>query len=258
MLIVSKFRDYYDKIGASFGVDKTIVFERNPYLTKKIKFNGPSGWSFFNKNKADKVDAEAIELIVVGFCGKTYVGLCHQLTIPDLENTTFYHKAFKKITKFYWGRESIVGFLNRSLEPNEINFLNAYDNSKQWVSVFQEIKAPIFTWNQYITYNLSNIHGHRELGNELIRGGLLDESGNNDDGSSNIAVNNNLSKLNFQSVVCPVQAFQEVQMFISGVLGIGEKPVIEISNNDKIVSQGFDLKTSFRKDTPPTRKQKVK
>lgn len=101
MLIVSKYRDYYDKIGVSFGVDKTIVFQRNPYLTKKIKLFGPNGWSYFYKNKVDKIEGEAIELIVVGFCGKTYVGLCHQLTIPE------------KITKFYWGRENIQKFLNR-------------------------------------------------------------------------------------------------------------------------------------------------
>ena len=43
-------------------------------------------------------------------------------------------------------------------------------------------------------------------------------------------------------------AFQEIEMYISGVLGINNKPTVEISDKNKIVGRGFDLKYSFRKD----------
>jgi hypothetical protein len=43
-------------------------------------------------------------------------------------------------------------------------------------------------------------------------------------------------------------AFQEIQMFISGVLGIDENPTVEVSDKDKIISRGFDYKWSFRKE----------
>ena len=253
MLIVSKFRDYYDKIGASFGVDKTIVFNRRSYLTEKIKFMTPYGWyNFRTETKPKENEIFSVGLVVVGFCGKTYIGIAHRTTtiIKAEFNETQSHND-----KFYWGKENIEKYLKRSLNKDEVNFINDFDESKKHIEIFVTLSAPIFTHvypithnpntNSYFTEFFKSIEDTKdERGREITRQAL--------------AVNNNLSQLNFQSVVYPVQAFQEIQMFISGVLGVGEKPMIEISNNDKIVSQGFSLKTSFRKDTPPTRKQKVK
>lgn len=253
MLIVSKFRDYYDKIGASFGVDKTIVFNRRSYLTDKIKIMTPYGWyNFRTETKPKENEVFSVELVVVGFCGKTYIGIAHRTT--NIIKTEF-GQTQSHNDKFYWGKENIEKYLNRPLNKNEINFLNDFNESKKNINIFITLNAPIFTYiypitnrnytNSYFAEFFKSIEDTKdEKGREITRQAL--------------AVNNNLSQLNFQSVVYPVQAFQEIQMFISGVLGVGEKPMIEISNNDKIVSQGFDLKTSFRKDTPPTRKQKVK
>ena len=42
-------------------------------------------------------------------------------------------------------------------------------------------------------------------------------------------------------------AFQEIQMFLSGVLGNKENEIIVVSDKDKIAQHGFD-KFSFRKD----------
>lgn len=252
MLIVSKFRDYYDKIGASFGVDKTIVFNRRSYLSEKIKFTKPYGWSnFYTKTKPKENEKFLISLLVVGFCGKTYVGIAHRVstTVPAPYGQTTIHND-----KFYWGKENIIKYLDRPLNKDEINYLNTFDESKNHIKIFTTLNAPIFTYVD----SISNGRGDAGFAKEFFD---LVEDTKNERGKEltrELVVNNNLSKLNFQSVVYPVIAFQEIQMFISGVLGVGEKPMIEIANNDKIVSQGFDLKTSFRKDTPPTRKQKVK
>lgn len=45
MLIVSKFHDYYD-IGASVGIDKTIVYKRNQF-----SFKTPPGQKKRGKNR---------------------------------------------------------------------------------------------------------------------------------------------------------------------------------------------------------------
>ena len=252
MLIVSKFRDYYDKIGASFGVDKTIVFNRRSHLTGKIGLAPPSGWGNFDtKTKPKDNESFRVNLLIVGFCGKTYVGIVHRtntIVKTEFSQTTIHND------KFYWGRENIIKYLGRPLNKDEVNYLNDIDESKNHIEVFIALKAPIFT----VVHSIYNGRTEGGFAHDFFKS-IEDTKDERDrEMVREIAVNNNLSQLNFQSVVYPVQAFQEIQMFISGVLGVGEKPMIEISNNDKIVSQGFDLKTSFRKDTPPTRKQKVK
>ena len=55
-----------------------------------------------------------------------------------------------------------------------------------------------------------------------------------------------LSKIDFVKVVDPFTAFQEISMFISGYIGLNENHMIEISDKDKIVEAGFDIKSSFR------------
>ena len=70
----------------------------------------------------------------------------------------------------------------------------------------------------------------------------------------NFTINPKLKDLQFYKVFDAFTAFQELQMFISGVLGTGEKELIEIEDKYKIGQHGFD-KWSFRKE-PTKRKNK--
>jgi hypothetical protein len=56
-----------------------------------------------------------------------------------------------------------------------------------------------------------------------------------------------LKNYKFFKVLDPWQAFQEIQMFVGGVLPRNPNPMVEITNDKiKIHKHGFDLKTSFR------------
>ena len=66
-------------------------------------------------------------------------------------------------------------------------------------------------------------------------------------------INPLLKDYQFYKVYDAVQTFQEIQMFISGVLGNKEKEIIEVADKYKITQHGFDKKWSFRKE--PTKKQ---
>jgi hypothetical protein len=61
-----------------------------------------------------------------------------------------------------------------------------------------------------------------------------------------IETNVNLKDLQFQRMVDPYTAFQEISMFIGGVLGSPEKEVTELTEKDRIQQHGFN-KWSFRK-----------
>ena len=59
-------------------------------------------------------------------------------------------------------------------------------------------------------------------------------------------VNPNLTAFRFFKYKDAFTTFQEIQSYLSGVLGSPEKELIEVSDRSKIIKSGFDLKTSFR------------
>jgi hypothetical protein len=61
-----------------------------------------------------------------------------------------------------------------------------------------------------------------------------------------------LRPFEFQRIVDPYTAFQELSMYIGGILGNLNPKVPDVSNEDLIVAKGFD-KWSFRKESTKSR-----
>lgn len=79
MLIVSKYKDYYDNIAYSKGIDKSIVFNRQLIEFKDFELSKNRQWYDhlptyssrtrpFTNVKGDIV----LSVSIVGFCGKLY------------------------------------------------------------------------------------------------------------------------------------------------------------------------------------------
>jgi hypothetical protein len=60
-------------------------------------------------------------------------------------------------------------------------------------------------------------------------------------------LNPNLKDLQFQKYKDAYSTFQEIQSYISGILGVTTPETIVLSDKSKILKAGFDPKTSFRK-----------
>ena len=71
-----------------------------------------------------------------------------------------------------------------------------------------------------------------------------------------LTLNPRLQDFGFEKVLDPFQTYQTIFGFISNVLVPKPKEPRPITSKQKAAAHGFDTKTSFRKDTPPTRKQK--
>lgn len=56
-----------------------------------------------------------------------------------------------------------------------------------------------------------------------------------------------LKDLQFQRIKDPYTTYQEIAMYLSGVLGQSKEPPVTLSDKSKIVKHGFDPKRSFRK-----------
>jgi len=210
MLIVSKFHDYYDSALGFGGVDKTCVFQR-----KTIKAKGDNPFKGILPREFVSNTTETMGTVfVVGFCGKIYMGGHFKNTInPSVKNKfkPFYvygKDAIKKVFKQKKIKErNYWHFFGR---PKIFEAIEELDNKSNF-DLFFKYKTPIFSFVE------------------------------------KLKLNPNLKALQFYKVFDSYRAFQEIHMFLSGVLGNTEKDTIKISDMDRLVAKGFDKKTSFRK-----------
>jgi len=244
MYIIDKKKDYYDGVVGTMGIDKEIVYERktieikkNEEFPKEFKrfndfmkaldnhFLNLDFYSPKNDSKYSEVDA-----FIVGFCGKLYPGFKFHKKITI--KSPFEDDMFNFKTNIIYNRKKIKKHLEnktwgRVLE-DDLNYIQNYDA----MHIFREYNTPIFLYD-------GNTHRVR----------LNDRTP-----TEKFIVNPLLKDYEFYKVFDSFRAFQEIQMFISGVLGIGEKETVEISDINKIQQHGFDKKWSFRKE--PTKKRK--
>jgi len=234
MYIISKHKDFYDSVAGQKGIDKTIIFERHiTTLTFSCKKPGDkNNWwrqlhfptygpksNSFRYNISREGDKKFV-LFLVGFCGKMYVvAKCEtQVRETKFSNVT-------PVVSYIYGIDNIKAaicdyyndedYFKKSTDKN-LNHILACINDPKILELFYTHKTP-----QFILYDYDK---------------------------DNLHVNGNLNEIDFFKVFNPFMAFQEIEMYITGVLGINNKPTVEISDKDKIAGHGFDPKYSFRKE----------
>ena len=238
MYIIAKNKDYYDGVVGSVGMDKTLVYEReqveitdNNKMLKEFQPSRNSGWlgsnrdnPFLNvcyahveRDNPKKYDDE--DFFIVGFCGKLYLGWKFYYKVKGWDLETGEKKEFTK-TDIIYGYENVKELIKdsywRGHLVNDIEYIMKYDP----INMFRELKAPIFIYDS-------------ERSKPRATDALL--------------INPILKDFEFYKVVDAFTAFTELQMFIGGVLGRGEKEIIEIEDKYKIPQHGFD-KWSFRRE----------
>lgn len=246
MYIISKQKDYYDGVVGSMGIDKTIVYEREFVEIKDYKdfpneFRRNQPWRrggenhFLNLGHYPTVKESkylVADSFIVGFCGKLYLGWKFHWEEQEMQDYGGYSPVVK--TKIIYGFENAKEHLkNERWSGNlvdDVNYVLSYDP----MDIFRKYSTPIFIYDD--NYNRLRI---------------LEYWGKH--GGSRFLINPMLKKYEFYKVFDAFTAFQELQMFISGVLGTGEKEIIEVEDKYKIAQHGFD-KWSFRKE--PQREKK--
>ena len=250
MLILSKFHDYYDTaMGA--GIDKTIVFNRSEEEINishdKTRFNfidinvqriyesAYERYGYMNKTYPDVY----YEPFIIGFCGKTYVGY----RVDTYTNNPNICTGPEKTSKYLYGDEAhkfVLSKYNHKKNKEVRHYVNdlftKYHNKKNYSDIFIDNKIPMFV-----------------LDDIRISGWLNDAKAY----ATTIVLNPMLKNYSFVKMFDPYTAFQEIQMYISGVLGTGGKELIQIEEKYRQAQAGMD-KTSFRYYDTPARKHKKK
>lgn len=239
MYIISKKKDYYDGVAGTTGIDKTIVYERDiieiderdyPEIFRRYNSHTnkkPSPFyklSNVNLKKEIRVGCvyEHVAPFILGFCGKIYIGwklYGKGKRLPygsdELITTiTYDNEEIKKLVEQY-------SWYGGNLEDN-INYILSYNP----IEFFREFNAPAFVYDS-------------DYGRVCV-----EENWNN---SPRFFINPVLKEYQFYKIFDAFQAFQEIQMFIGGVLGNKEKDIMVVADKYKITQHGFD-KWSFRKE----------
>lgn len=234
MRIISKFQDYYDS-GMAFGQDQSVVF----YREEKDVIPAKEGYTkiypaYFGLNNRDHYevynfgpyydpDSVFIYKATVVFCGKVW----NALAVGHYQFQYFYdYDSFSDyIAKLGLSLERRAGY---KWGPNY-----HAQNYRNWLAEPGTTKF------------------HDELINDRIviaANYRVDCYGDN----QKVTTNGSLKEVQFYKVMDSYTAFQEIDMWIGGVLPKDGPPMVEVTDKDKVSKHGFD-KYSFRKS--PTKKR---
>jgi hypothetical protein len=237
MYIIAKKKDYYDGVAGTTGIDKTIVYERltNQYESQDIPvlFEKRAGFwglkrtdnpfhalNYHSMKKENRDLWDSHSHFIIGFCGKLYIGWKLYKVIED---------SYDRVsTTFTYDVEYMKDLLEeKSWEGNFSDCLR-YVQNYDAMHIFRDLWSPIFVYDS----DFGRVSYFRQRNNTRY---------------PTFIVNPLLKDYAFFKVFDAVQAFQEVQMFMGGVLGRGEKDIVEVEDKYKIAQHGFD-KWSFRKE----------
>jgi len=231
MIIISKEYDYYDKIQAH-GLDKDLRFIRkSSEITNALEI--PSNLIKMLRGLPDKFDYwdNSVKLIIrpfiIIFCGHIYLGYhlilkdCSNNDLPDIYvyDLNSLEKVLKKYDPVgysgYLKKGRFLQFSTSFKKSNLLNVFQEYKNKKIDIDIHLDQRAPIL----YIGYDNRRVIYKK---NPLLR------------------------ELEFYKKINAYTAFQEISMFIGGVVSKEFPPTVELKEKDKIMKKGFD-KWSFRK-----------
>ena len=250
MKIISKFRDFYDYKVAKYGVDEKLVYTRKTYceyflnfyshLRKEYRFSEEE----FNKNLKKNVEYSEIakyhKILVIGE---------KVIHLFFAENGVYNHldiKNHKDVEKPYGCAKSKIIIFN---DDKKFDIPSAF--RALWPDLFSYDRKRLIYVNTYIPKDDIIL-------NEPIF--LIEYIGEYNDGTSRrqyfpplykFTYNPNLSQMGVY--IDEDFVWQSLVEFLSNKRS--EKEISpEVSNENKILSKGFDLKTSFR----PNMKKKHK
>lgn len=230
-------KDYYDSARA-YGIDPNITFVRNS--KDDIVYESLPAIFFPREGLGDYIE-DRFETVNIYFCGKFYCGV-----------------RFKN--KVYWDYESLI-------ESIRISILN--DNGTSWFNrcVKENYETIVKNKKIYVNYFANN---GKDMTDKMVDLGITIAI-LRDKGTDHTVLSNGrrtvwqrifdweldsdtLKEFNFYTIKDPFTAFQEISMWVGGVLADnGNKMVKIVDEKIRIEKRGFDSKTSFRREPTKSR-----
>jgi len=234
MRIISKFKDYYDGV-QSYGQDSSLIYNRVRTVIPVKKDEAPMKDLF---RFIDSTDYQVKKGIVrasqyfIGFCGKIY---------PCVRFTTISDNLFTTKVTFCFDAESVnitmedLKLFKTIKEASTYRRIHwGYEASKSEQSLTEFFALAGEQHRKFIIDNKYLVFVFRECNNKSGRGY-----------SREIVLNPKLAVYGLVKLIDPYSTFQELSMFLGGVLCNEAAPMIQIEDKYRIEGRGFD-KWSFK------------
>jgi hypothetical protein len=250
MRIFSKYHDYYDT-ALGYGIDPSIIYERKdeditdlyskqPFLYDKLSKIYSKVFDF-NASRIDNEELQVLSKNLIIFCGKIYS--CIEVVYKIKNTNKTIEKSIESTTEFVYTYEAfnkiITNYTKINLEKNLSDYFS-YNMSN--MSADKRFKL-LFEKQGIESKDATDLHF--KLDSPLIV--MIRNTSSKNGKIFTIHKNSCLKNIEFYKIVSPFEAFQELSMFIGGIMG-GKSPImIEIADKDRIAKHGFD-KFSFRKE----------
>jgi hypothetical protein len=226
MRIIGKQHDYYDS-ALAHGHDDRVLYVRDKQI---IPYDSKVHGQFYAPLRISDISngdlAAYLEAFSVCFCGKLYMGM-------EVSTQTYgYVRTNKRIC---YSIDELMTFMNE----HQLTF----ESSKHNQVLSKQQKQRLETYfsrngtDMPLQYMIDNKYAIMSFKRVFFP-----------DRDTEVAVNGTLKELEFYRVMDAYQAYQELDMFVGGVLTQCDKMVDTVADKDRIVQHGFD-KYSFRK--PP-------
>ena len=232
MKLISKFHDFYDSC-LSLGIDETIFFQRE---TKEIKCE-ETKTRFYIKDELYSIEHgywrrklgeyNINNINVLHFCGKQIPFI--KVSIQDCYST-------REHISYCYNIKQVEAFISKYCDKSQIEKFyqkdKEYRSKKRYrSSEFEKISKWFidFTKDETILDDYFKYESPYFLKTK-----------------KEIIINPCLSNYEFYKNMGAFETFQEISMFISGVMGGQVPKMIEISDTIRLQKKGFDSVTSFR------------
>lgn len=237
MLIVSNFHDYYDAV-LKQGIDKTIIYYRDIKVVKKKQTL--EAITLFDQIPNRGLRGIDVKPFLIGYAGK--VRLVYDLSLKefstkqifavdntDIQSFLIENKCNKALDEFNDNSKQ-----RRSSRRGEVSYNNTFnfETLDKAFNLDYTIFSDIFTENKVPLFKMKIPNGYNFNQKEY-----------------KIELNPCLKDIQFYKAVDPFTMFQEIQMYISGVIGVERMIPVTISDVSMRDKKGFD-NLSFKTLSP--------
>lgn len=247
MRIISKFSDYYDT-ALGYGIDKTLIFNRNESFSLSgedkprldhVMMRRQYVNTYNYKDTPVKYGHDgccSIEVIVIGFCGKIYPLIRADILIEYSPNETD--------SRLIYGKD--IYEINEQCIKETGNAITYYFNvGDRFINASQRTEKELETFHKRFLKNWETLSPENKHLEDVFQKYNIPYFYLSNAKFDSCPV---LKEFNFHRHVDPYTAFQEISMYVGGVLTRKETETVEISDKDKRDSKGFDDK-SFKHRT---------
>ncbi len=253
MQIYSPFKDYYDSL-LSLGQDPLVTYHRTSEEWN-LGYDTVYGQRRYPPQVPDEVCKlgellnvfgrhKEIELALIGFCGKLYLGFRWQLA--SFYNGHRYEVVPDRHTRWYYDVEPIKETFPELHEPSVKLVAQASNlDVRHWWAGLSDEQVPRIIYERLRRYNEQNLD---DLFREQVKAPVFLLT------HRTYTINPELQKLQFFRVVDAPSAFQQLEAYLSNIF-LGQYPMpAPLTEKQQVTRYGFDETYGFR--TRPGQKHK--